>query len=361
MPVGLIFMRWNEVAGNEILAKFPEDLDVPDRTLMQVFHTHEYTGETGMISLMVGTTNIASYYTGPESNYCVLIVLGLGEDPDVYESSLAEVAQILLQNLDNDKYLKLIPSLYHHIRDYPFFNSEQQLIYLYQNDVKRGIITQLRDEGVVTKSQLITWLRQTYPRGFGDIDLTLFEFIQKDFIQMHSVKDERSMVIFFINDIVMFRKPAFNILKGPHGKGLPKNFEATYMNSSNLFFQNYNPSEEDNLKIINILKNPQAYELLNLLRDNVIKNNDFDRLKKTGIPDIENVFETLLEAQIIMKFQDIEGTTFYALLTDFFITNLTPEYILSVLQKYNKNRTKSKDILSKYLNLLEEAYINSFP
>ena len=361
MPVGLIFMRWNEVAGNEILAKFPEDLDVPDRTLMQVFHTHEYTGETGMISLMVGTTNIASYYTGPESNYCVLIVLGLGEDPDVYESSLADVAQILLQNLDNDEYLKLIPSIYQYIRDYPFYNSEQQLIYLYQNEVKRWILTRLRDECVVSKSQLITWLRQTYPSGYGDIDLTLFEFIQKDFIQMHSIKDERSIIIYLINDIIMFRKPAFNILKNPHGKGLPKNFEATYLNSSNLFFQNYNPSEEDNVKIINILKNHQAYELFNLLRDVVLNENDFERLKKTGIPDIENVIETLLEAQIIMKFQDIEGTEFYALLTDFFINSLIPEYALFVLQKYHKNRTKSKYILSKYLDLLEEAYINSFP
>ena len=361
MPVGLIFMRWNEIAGNIILAKFPEDLDVPARTLMQVFHTHEYTGETGMISLMVGTTNIASYYTGPESNYCVLIVLGLGEDPDVYESSLADVAQILLQNLDEDEYLKLIPSLYQHIRDYPFYNSEQQLIYLYQNEVRRWIITRLRDEGVVTKSQLITWLRQTYTRGFGDIDLTLFEFIQRDLIQMHSVKDERSILIFLINDIVMFRKPAFKILKSPHGKGLPKNFEATYFNSSNLFFQNYNPSEEDNLKIINTLKNPQAYELFNLLREAVLTNNDFERLKKTGIPDIENEIENLLENQIIMKFQDIEGTEFYALLTDFFIEALTPEYIISVLHKYNKNRTKSKYILSKYLDLLSEAYINSFP
>ena len=361
MPVGLIFMRWTEVAGNEILAKYPEDLSVPDRTLMQIFHTHEYSGDPGMISLMVGTTNIASYYTGPESNYCVLIVLGLGEDPDVYEGSLADVAQILLQKLDKEEYLNLIPSLYKHIRDYPFFNYEQQFIYLYQNDIKRWIITRLRAEGVVTKSQLITWLKQTYPNGFGDIDLTLFEFVQKDFIQMLSVKDERSVNIFLLNDLVMFRKPPFNIIKGPRGKGLPKNFEATYLNSAELFFQNYQPSEEDNVKVINILKNPQTYELFNLLRDSVLTKEAFEKLKKTGIPDVENIIKSLLDAQMIMAFQDIEGNGFYALLTDFFIEALIPEYILAVLQNYHENRTKSNQVLKKYLDLLEEAYINSFP
>jgi len=359
MPVGFIFMRWDEKAGNEILAKYPEDLDVSNRTLMQVFHTHEYTGEPGMISLMVGTTNIASYYTGLESNYCILVVLGLGEDPDEYEGSLADVAQILLQNIEGNKFLKLSPTVYQHIRDYPFFNSEQQLIYLYQNEIKRGIITRLRDEGIVSKSELITWLKQTYPDGFGDIDLTLFEFVQKDFIQMLSVKDERSVILFLINDPLMFRIPPFKILKNPFGKGLPKNFEATYINSCDLFFQSYNPSEEDNVKVINILNEPQTYELINLLRDRVISKENFEKLKKSGIKDIEDIISALLETKLIISFQDMGGIEYYALLTDFFIENFIPEYILNNLNSYLENRTKSNHVLSKYLNLLEEAYIDS--
>ena len=75
----------------------------------------------------------------------------------------------------------------------------------------------------------------------------------------------------------------------------------------------------------------------------------------------EQILKSLTDAQMIMSFQDIEGNEFYALLTDFFIDSLIPEYILALLQNYHENRTKSNHVLSKYLNLLEEAYINSFP
>ncbi|MDX1797143.1 MAG: hypothetical protein R3255_00700, partial [Candidatus Lokiarchaeia archaeon] len=64
MPIGLVVMRWDDRVGTEILAKYPEEINVTDKTLMQVYSTHEYSGESGMISLMIGSLNIASYYTG---------------------------------------------------------------------------------------------------------------------------------------------------------------------------------------------------------------------------------------------------------------------------------------------------------
>jgi hypothetical protein len=74
MPVGLVVMRWDERIGTEILAKYPEEINITDKTLMQVYSTHEYSGESGMISLMVGSLNIASYYTGPEKGYYILVL-----------------------------------------------------------------------------------------------------------------------------------------------------------------------------------------------------------------------------------------------------------------------------------------------
>jgi len=69
MPVGIVVMRWEERAGTEVLTKYPEEIEITDKTLMQVYSTHEYSGEPGMISLMVGSLNIASYYTGPENHF----------------------------------------------------------------------------------------------------------------------------------------------------------------------------------------------------------------------------------------------------------------------------------------------------
>ncbi|MHA2474063.1 MAG: hypothetical protein ACXAES_12620, partial [Promethearchaeota archaeon] len=73
MPVGLVIMRWDERAGTELLARYPEEIVLSDKVLMQVTSTHEYSGEVGMISLSVGSLNIASYYTGPEQGYYILL------------------------------------------------------------------------------------------------------------------------------------------------------------------------------------------------------------------------------------------------------------------------------------------------
>ncbi|TFG24506.1 MAG: hypothetical protein EU533_02035, partial [Promethearchaeota archaeon] len=101
MPIGLVVMKWDERVGTEILAKYPEEIIVTDKTLMQVYSTHEYSGESGMISLMVGSLNIASYYTGPAKGCYVLLLLNLDDDPDSYETGLIDVSRMILQNLED--------------------------------------------------------------------------------------------------------------------------------------------------------------------------------------------------------------------------------------------------------------------
>jgi len=125
MPVGLVVMKWDERVGTEILAKYPEEIIITDKTLMQVYSTHEYSGESGMISLMVGSLNIASYYTGPEKGYYILLLLNLDDDPDAYEGGLADASRIILQNLEDEGYVQLVPSLFRRLSVYPTLNEEQ--------------------------------------------------------------------------------------------------------------------------------------------------------------------------------------------------------------------------------------------
>ena len=61
MPVGLLVMKWDMRIGTEVLAKYPENISLSEQTLMQIYSSHEYTGEPGIISLLVGPLNIVSY------------------------------------------------------------------------------------------------------------------------------------------------------------------------------------------------------------------------------------------------------------------------------------------------------------
>ena len=358
MPVGLVVMKWDERVGTEILAKYPEEITVTDKTLMQVYSTHEYSGESGMISLMVGSLNIASYYTGPEKGYYILLLLNLDDDPDAYEGGLADASRIILQNLEDDAYVRLVPSLFRRLSVYPTLNDEQRLAITYQDEIKRMIVNRLREEGVVSKSELMVWLKDRYKQGFVDLEGVLIELIKRELIKETSVKGMPSELIFLTNDVLMLRVPPVQLLKDPADRGLPSQLATDYRTEVKKFFQNYRPSEQDNLRVIDILINPQIYETLRLLRTAIVTKNDLEKLKKKGVDDIDEVLKMLWESQMIQVFQDERNNEYYALLSDFYVNTIFPKYLLNIIKSEYDKKSKADQVLVEYLNVLENAYLN---
>ena len=358
MPVGLVVMRWDERVGTEILAKYPEEIDITDKTLMQVYSTHEYSGESGMISLMVGSLNIASYYTGPEKGYYILMLLNLDDDPDAYEGGLADASRIILQNLEEDAYVNMIPSLFRRLSVYPTLNNEQQLAMTYQDEIKRMIINRLREEGTVSKSELMVWLKDRYKQGFVDLDSVLIELIKRELIKETSVKGMPSELIFLTSDVLMLRVPPVQLLKDPADRGLPSQLAAGYRIETKKFFQSYRPSEQDNLRLIENIINPQVYETLRLLRTAIVTKNDLEKLKKKGVEDIDDVLKMLWETQMIQVFQDDKNNEYYALLSDFYVAKIFPKYLLNIIKAEYEKKSKADQVLVEYLTVLENTYMN---
>ncbi|MFW9818504.1 MAG: hypothetical protein ACFFE5_02745, partial [Candidatus Thorarchaeota archaeon] len=297
MPVGLVIMRWDERVGTEILAKYPEEINVSDRTLMQVYSTHEYSGESGMISLLIGSLNIASYYTGPDKGFYILLLLSLDDDPDSYEGGLVDISRIILQNMKDDAYKSMIPTLFRRLSVYPTLNNEQRLAITYQDEIKRMILNRLRDEGVVSKSELMVWLKDQYKQGFLDLEGVLIELVKRDIIKETSVKGMPSELIFLIQDIVALRVPPVKMLEDPVARGLPAQLVNDYDMEVKKFFQNYRPTDGDNLRIIDILINPQVYETLRLLRTAIVTKNELEKLRKKGVDDLDDVLKILWDTQ----------------------------------------------------------------
>jgi len=356
MPVGLVVMKWDERVGTEILARYPEEVNITDKTLMQVYSTHEYSGESGMVSLMVGSLNIASYYTGPEKGYYILLLLSLDDDPDAYEGGLADVSRLILQNLEDEKYLELIPSLFQRLSVYPTLNAEQRLALTYQDEIKRLIINRLRDEGVVSKSELMVWLKDKYKQGFVDLEGVLIELIKRELIKEASVKGMPSELIFLTNDILMSRVPPVSLINNPADKGLPENLVADYVAEVKKSFLAYRPSETDNLRIIDILINPQVYETLRLLRVAIVTRNDLEKLKKKGVDDVDAVLKMLWDNQMVQVFQDSRGNEYYALLSDFYLELVFPKYLLNIIKAEYDQKSKADQVLIEYLNVLIDTY-----
>ncbi|MFX0008755.1 MAG: hypothetical protein ACFE9R_00440 [Candidatus Hermodarchaeota archaeon] len=358
MPVGLVVMKWDDRVGTEILTKYPTEVAITDKTLMQVYSTHEYSGESGMISLMVGSLNIASYYTGPDKGYYLLLLLNIDDDPDTYEGGLITASRTILENLEDNAYIQMIPSLYRRLSVFPTLTNEQQLAEIYQDEVKRLIIDRLREEGTVSKSELTIWLKDRYKHGFIDLEGVILELIKKAIVKEASVKGMPSELIFLTNDLLVMRIPATTLYKSPIDRGLPSKLSDDYLTEIRKYFQKYYPSEEDNLRISKILSDPQAYEVLKLLRTAIVTKNDLEKLKKKGVEDIDDILRLFWENQMILVFRDDKNTEYYALLTDFLIQLIFPKYLLNVIKSEYNKKSKAEQVLIEYLRVLEDVYLN---
>ena len=358
MPIGLVIMRWDDRAGTEILSKYPEEIVLTEKTLMQVYSTHEYSGESGMISLMIGSLNIASYYTGPDKNFYILLLLNLDDDPDAYEEGLIDISRIILSNFEDDAFIQMIPSLFRRLSVYPTLSTEQRLALTYQDEIKRMIINRLRDEGVVSKSELMIWLKDRYKQGFVDVEGVLMELIKREVVKEASVKGMPSELVFLIKDIVLMRVPPATILGDPADRGLPSQLVENYKTDVRRYFQNYQPTEADNLRVLDVLTNPQVYETIRLLITAVVTKNDLEKLRKKGVEDLDDILKMLWDTQLIQVFQDERGNEYYALLSDFHLELMFPKYVMNVIKTVYDQKSKADQVLMEYLTVLENTYTN---
>ena len=114
MPVGLILMKWDERVATEILFKYPEDGDfeISDKTLLHLLNLHGFSEKPGISTLSVKRINLITYYSGAEKGHYVILVLNILEDPDEFEEDYEHFAQTILDNLEEDKYKEMVPSLF---------------------------------------------------------------------------------------------------------------------------------------------------------------------------------------------------------------------------------------------------------
>ncbi|MHA2393806.1 MAG: LamG-like jellyroll fold domain-containing protein [Promethearchaeota archaeon] len=355
-PLGILVMKWDERVGTELLIKYPEEISIDDKALMQVYSTHEYSGEKGIINLSFGLMNILSYYTGQELSYYIVLFLTLDDDPDLYEGAMPNVAQAILQNLDDDAYLQMIPSLFQRLSVYPSLTNEQNLIFCYHDEIKRMIINILRNYGVITKSELNIWVKDRDLEGIINLEAVLADLIKWEIIKVASVKGIPSELIFLTNDIFMLRVPPDTLFRNPVNYGLPAQLTKFYQDEVQKFFNQYRPTEEDTLDLLNILIDPEVYETVRLLRTAIVTMKDFEKLKNKGVSDIYSVLQKLWDTNTIKVFKDENELEYYTLLSDFHIDFLFPKYQLNIIKTANDQKSKSDKVLLQYLNLLEETY-----
>lgn len=253
----------------------------------------------------------------------------------------------------------MIPELFQRLSVYPSLSDEEILALHYQNSIKRIIINILREDGVITKSELMIWLKDKHIEGFFDLEAIVSDLIKMDIIKVGSIKGIPSELIFLTKDLFMLRTPPVKLLEDPVSYGLPTQFLKEYPKDIKEFFQDYQPTEEDNIKIIKALINPQVYEMFRLLRVSIATRQDLEKLKKKGVDDIYSVLKILWDNKLIKVYHDEKNNEYYALLTDFYVDYIFPKYLLTVVKTAYEQKSKIDKVLLEYLHILEETYFES--
>ena len=357
MPTGLAVMQWNERLGAKLLGQFPEQISIQEKTLMQLYTQHEFTGEAGLVTLMAGAANIASYYTGPDTGLYLILMLTSEEDGDLFEEGLSEAAGQIVENIDETKLRGILPSIFQRLSVYPTMDEEQNLAALYQNKVKRMILDRLREVISIPKSEIVIWIKDQFKDGFVDIESVISSMTKRGVVKLASVKGVSSDTIFLAQDIMMLRIPPKNLILDPVDRHLPESLKDAYLTDVRNFFLGYKPSIEDSLDIINLIyMDPPVYETYKLLREAIVTKNDLEKLKKKGVDDVDYVLKALWKSKMIAVFKDDKNTEYFCLVSDFVIERFFPRYALDKLRKEYRTQAQNPKVLLKSLEMMKNEF-----
>lgn len=285
------------------------------------------------------------------------MLLTAEEDGDVYEEILAEVSRQIVSNLDSGSLVALLPPLFQRLSVFPTLTPEQRLCMDYNSEVKRLILQRLRDESAVSKSEIAIWLKDQYREGFVDVENILNGMVKGGLAKIASVKGLTSDMVFLGQALMMLRLPPKQLIKDPVDRHLPESLKSDYLREVRTFFEEYRPSDKDNLQIIDqIMLDPQCYEVLKLLREAMVTRNDLEKLRKKGVEDLDLVLRKFWENRMIAVFQDDKGNEYYCLLSDFAIRKYFPKHQLDTIREQYRSRAQNASVLVKALDLMKEEY-----
>ncbi|GAB4310822.1 MAG: hypothetical protein Kow0069_11170 [Promethearchaeota archaeon] len=364
MPVGLVVSKWSKKMGVVQVAAHPPEAAGDAKaqaTFLQLFGQHQATEEPGIITMLVGSVNYMSFYTGADTNHMVTLVLRYDEDPDQYEDGLESIASQVVQNLEGEAFKHILPSLYHWISQYPSLELEQRLALMLTDEVKRAILTLLRSEGSIIKTELGSLLKDRLGGERIELDLVLNNLVKYELVKVSSAKGLPSDLVQLVSDLMVLRVPPLKIFQECTSMGLPEELVKRYKWELKSFFGEYRPSNEDELKLLDVLANPAAYTVLKLLRTSIITRNELEKLRKKGVDDVEGVLSLLEGADVVVRLTLAGGgdREYIALKSNPVVKRFFPRYVIDVVRANQREGRKSPAELLEYLQQLELAYFAS--
>ncbi|MHA1270287.1 MAG: hypothetical protein ACTSPY_10910 [Candidatus Helarchaeota archaeon] len=351
MVNGISIMLWDERVGAKIISKYPDSLEIPHRISIQIYSAHGFSEEAGVLSLMIGSANIVSYYTGPKKGIFINLFLSIEENSEDYESIIMDLSQdLLIKQTDFSDFD--LSNFFKRICDTLYYNNSQKMCDFYRDGIKNWILQILRESGSIIKTDLKVILEDKYGVEINDLNGILQQFVKLDLIKILHIKGDSSERIFLINDIILNLQPVINNLKNPQTLDLPSNLFNQYLKICKDFFTNYNFTV--NQKIIELFLDFDIHKIINLLSSGIVISDKIDIYENIKIKNINNHLKKLLDANLLCALQDDKGINYFLLVAKINVKKIVPEYLINLIIEDFNIKNKTQRILVEHLILLAE-------
>lgn len=344
----ILIVHWNKNTGPEPIIQYPPGKGFPSKDLfLKIWALHELDKESSMIEYSpeiaeLGDEQYISIIQESEGEiYFIIIAYNLKEDLNnavkEYPDILATVSKNLIELINSNKITRAISEAFNTIKNYSKLEKEENLLNFFKDKIKYTILKILQ-EGVISKSELITTLRQDHGFSTINIDLLLISFLRENLIIKDSVPGSKDCY-FLVKDLSCTRIPP---------KNLPDSEEVLEDYKQNLVscYTNYDCiAEIENKSLINILMDKEVYSLIVKLRkESLSVSKSLDILNNN-----EDLFHELLGKQFIYEAKGI-----VSLFSDIRFIKFTPYYLVEKLSERYYNQKISLDQYLTHLKLLTE-------
>ncbi|MFX1419388.1 MAG: hypothetical protein ACFE9N_10750 [Promethearchaeota archaeon] len=372
MPHGYIITEWTE-DGLKVKLSYPESLEIDLDDMMRIFYAHiTGAGAAGnvLVRLEKARSNVSSYFTGMQSDMPIMInlMLELGEDPEMFgEAILKEVNEDLLKYLRQmstnvSESYEIVKTIKLYLRNTLILldrlknlSKEQRLAQIYTSEKARTILEALQ-ERPLSRRELQGIIEEKLQKIIPNIEYVLDPFIKTGLLMQDWVEGDTDITLFLLNDFTIFRSPVSKLVEDAK-KNLPTPEVASkYLEAVTKFFNNYNPTFEDNLKIARTLMNPDNYDYITLFRERGYPINKIPKGPGESLDQIGSFLKDMEDDQILIVIKDSKDTLWVFLLTDIIVHTFYPEYLIEKIRKDRMEGKLDKNVAIKHLEFLEAAY-----
>ncbi len=189
----------------------PTEKLLPKEKFLKIWARHETEDENNFIYFIEDKkTYLSLTDTRQNRPYFIVIVTAKQNRNDIriYQEILQNVADELLNNLDNPQFNHILHDAYDTIKNYTQINEKDMFIRLFEDKIRVSILSILQN-GTISKTNLKEKLKKEF--GYANLNLELFltPFLRLNLIEIKDIHGIKG-VIFLKNDVFACYLPPKN-------------------------------------------------------------------------------------------------------------------------------------------------------